>query len=350
MAEAEAATDRYGIFSLGALQFGLHLDALREVVPRAHLSALPCALSSVVGGIDLRGVLVPVVDLRLALGREISHDEDAWSVVVMRYEQRLLGLLASSVGGVVDCPADKLSRISVLDGADAVIAGGFKRSDDGTLVSVLSPRMLANMPQVPTVLDQDGVNEFAGSASAAGAAESVQPSYLVLIRCGAVPFALASNRVHTTLQEPRLRVSPWSSGYCMGVIEFDGQLVPAIDLVWLCGLGRKSAGTLPVTALPGQTKQASTQGPGYFLVLDSQALADAAELAGLARLNTPIEGAAASTGKGLLMASGGGERSQILTYDIGSKSPRRSSRSSRFCPGRRRPPSPPATSMQKVWC
>ena len=62
MPSAESGSDsRFGVFFLARMQLALALDALREVVPCGALATLPCAAPCVVGGVDLRGVLVPVV-------------------------------------------------------------------------------------------------------------------------------------------------------------------------------------------------------------------------------------------------------------------------------------------------
>ena len=101
--DPHASDRRFGVFSLATLQLALPLEALREVVPLSALSVLPCAASCVIGGIDLRGVLVPVVDLRVVIGLPATGRAPS-SVVIMIFAGRLLGLLASGVVGVFECP------------------------------------------------------------------------------------------------------------------------------------------------------------------------------------------------------------------------------------------------------
>lgn len=70
-----AVAPRYGSFVRGALQLALPMEALREVVPGAQWIALPSQAPGLVGGIDLRGVVVPVLDLQRLLGQDAGVAE-----------------------------------------------------------------------------------------------------------------------------------------------------------------------------------------------------------------------------------------------------------------------------------
>ena len=58
----------FGGLRIGGLQLALPMSALREVVPCGRLERLPARAEGLLGAIDLRGVLVPVLDLRPLIG------------------------------------------------------------------------------------------------------------------------------------------------------------------------------------------------------------------------------------------------------------------------------------------
>lgn len=360
----QASDRRFGVFSLAALQLALPLEALREVVPLSALSALPCAAPCVIGGIDLRGVLVPVVDLRVVIGLPAVGSEPR-SIVIMVFEGRLLGLLASGVVGVFECPEGGWSPMASRNGELPIFGGGFRRPDDGTMVSVLSPVGLAGLRDVPMVENsgRDPSQLTGVGAQGGGLAEA----YLMLVRTGSVPMALASEAVHTTILHPEILNSPLTGGWCLGIIEHAGLKVPAVDLLALCGLGEIAnpwltqafliqypqglvafmvdqiidvvradarglvpippgtlpgdalfAGALPMDSLPGVTAGSELQA-GYFLMLDAGQVTGHRDLSGLARMNTPVDARGLdasrprSDGEARLLA----ERCQVLTYDLG---------------------------------
>lgn len=363
----DEAERRFGVFFLAAMQLGLPLEALREVVPRGQLAALPCAAPCVVGGVDLRGTLVPVVDLRRVIGMDPAAGE-ADSIVIMAHEGRLLGLLASGVVGVFTCEAGGWSRLEARNAALPLFDGGFRRPDDGVLVSVLSPAGLAGLQDVPMVDcpgSGRGLSLNAATAGDGGAAEA----YLMLVRTGQVPMALASDVVYTTILHPQVLNSPLAGGWCLGIIEYAGVRIPAVDLLAFCGLGEIAnpwltqaflvqyprgwvafmvdeisdvvrtgsrvsvpipagtlprdglfAGALPMDGLSDRALSDAGRQTAYSLLLDTQQLRANPELQGLARVNTPVDGAAAGAGAASgpdAEAQRAGARCQVLTYDLG---------------------------------
>ncbi|NML28444.1 chemotaxis protein CheW [Zoogloea dura] len=360
-----AGERRFGVFFLASMQLGLPLEALREVVPRGALAALPCAAPCVVGGVDLRGTLVPVVDLRRVIGMDPAAGE-ADSIVIMAHEGRLLGLLASGVVGVFTCEAGGWSRLEARNAALPLFDGGFRRPDDGVLVSVLSPEGLAGLQDVPMVDCPGSARGLSLNPAATGTGGAAE-AYLMLVRTGPVPMALASDAVYTTILHPQILNSPLAGGWCLGIIEYAGVRIPAVDLLAFCGLGEIAnpwltqaflvqyprgwvafmvdeiidvlrtgscvpvpipAGTLPrdglfAGALPmavltcGAVSDAGRQ-TAYSLLLDAQQIRANPELQGLGRVNTPVDGAAAGTAGGPDdEAQLAGTRCQVLTYDLG---------------------------------
>lgn len=362
--DPHASDRRFGVFSLATLQLALPLEALREVVPLSALSMLPCAASCVIGGIDLRGVLVPVVDLRVVIGLPAAGSEPR-SIVIMVFEGRLLGLLASGVVGVFECPDGGWSPMASRNAELPIFGGGFRRPDDETMVSVLSPVGLAGLRDVPMV-ENSGRDPSQLAVRGGQGGGLIADSYLMLVRTGSVPMALASESVHTTILHPEILNSPLTGGWCLGIIEHAGIKVPAVDLLALCGLGEIAnpwltqaflvqypqglvafmvdqiidvvradarglvpippgtlpgdalfAGALPMDSLPGVMAGDDLQA-GYFLMLDAGQLTRHRDLSGLGRMNTPVDGRADPSRQNAgadarLLA----ERCQVLTYDLG---------------------------------
>ena len=116
------------------------------------------------------------------------------------------------------------------------IALAVTRPDDGSMVSVLSPVGLAGLRDVPMV-ENSGRDPSqlprGGELGGGGLTEA----YLMLVRTGSVPMALASEAVHTTILHPEILNSPLTGGWCLGIIEHNGYKIPAVDTLAFCGLG-----------------------------------------------------------------------------------------------------------------
>ena len=258
----------YGGFCIGDMQLALPMAALREVVPCLGLVALPCPAACVVGGIDLRGVLVPVVDLRIVFGRAPGATAAA-SVIIMVHGGSLLGLLADGVTGIFlhadgsesgaqyaahpaahpaahkPAPGTAQAAPTAAPWADhaALYAGSIRRADTGDLVSVLSAAALTRLPQVPMTPDPAPQRLLADSA-AIDQAHGAARMPVMLVRCGRIAMAIDALAVHATLSDPAIHGSVLAQGECLGVIDYAGQHIAAVDLLALCGLGRLQGQTL----------------------------------------------------------------------------------------------------------
>lgn len=246
----------FGGFTLGGMSLALPMAALREVLPCAGLTPLPCPAPSVPGGVDLRGTTVAALDLRVLLGQPPQPLPAGACVVIIAHQGRLLGLLADGVTGVFQAAAGSLARAEASDPLAAILAGSVRREDNGQVLTLLSPQALAALPQVPWVHDPAAEAEADGMAAPAQADAAVddgatQVTTMVLLRCGPLPLALDAMQVHATVPGVQLRPSPLAQGHCRGVMSHLGRDVPAVDPLALCGLGRLDlANPLQAVLLP----------------------------------------------------------------------------------------------------
>ena len=369
MTEA-AAKESFGGFALGALQMALPMAALREVMPCAELAELPCPAACVIGGISVRGAVVPVVDLRIVLGRPLPA-EASRNVVIMMYEGKILGLIADAVTGIFDALPGTLRRSSVADSGAAIFLAGAVRADNQTMVSVLSPEALARLPQVPMVEDPEPTRQAthadADGAAAAEAADAAVP--MMLLHCGGIPLAVEAMVVHATLSNPAVAPSALATQHCRGVVDYAGLSIPAIDLQSLCGLGRMDleggaqafvaslaagqvafliggvvdvvqtsrqdvrpvpafalprsglfAGALPLSALPDDlVERAGTVVAQQYLVIDATRLRSCPEVVALSGLNVASDASAGDGGAASATGSRPSGRRSMLTYQLQSE-------------------------------
>lgn len=80
------------IFEVGGRRFGLPASDLREIVRAVTITPLPHAPASIEGAIDLRGTVVPVVDLRRLLGLPARGVALSDHLVIARLDEALVAL------------------------------------------------------------------------------------------------------------------------------------------------------------------------------------------------------------------------------------------------------------------
>jgi len=246
MSEALAG-QRYGVFYLGRMQLALPVESLKEVTPMGELSALPSEAACIIGAISLRGLMVPVLDLRRIIHHEGSLPPNA-DVIIMEHEGRLLGLAADGAVGVYALAESDVHPIGPREPLASVLMAGFERPDDASLVSVLSPVAIANIPHVPLVRapqDAQVSRGIGGSVEKRALGQLADPRHLMLMRCSGIPVAMASQAVFTTLIQPQVQGSHMASGNFKGMMRFGEQDIPALDLAALCGFAPRDASLPP---------------------------------------------------------------------------------------------------------
>jgi purine-binding chemotaxis protein CheW len=84
-------------FKVGEEVFGLEIGEVREVIEYREVTPVPRAPSFVAGIISLRGVILPVVDLRRRFGLEAAEPRPETVVLVLEVEGRHVGFIADKI-------------------------------------------------------------------------------------------------------------------------------------------------------------------------------------------------------------------------------------------------------------
>ena len=127
--DGQYSDGQYCTFHVAGLYFGVRVRQVQEVIRHQPMTPVPLAPPAVRGLINLRGQIVPAIDLRRRLG---LPDADAVSEppmnVVVRTADGVVSLLVDQIGEVLDLdPADYERPPETLTGvARACIGGVYK--------------------------------------------------------------------------------------------------------------------------------------------------------------------------------------------------------------------------------
>jgi len=94
-------------FRIGRETFGLPISIVREIVRVPEITSVPNAPDYIEGVINLRGRIIPIVDLRKRFGEKSFEPDKRNRVVVVEIEARTIGLIVNSASEVLRLsPAD----------------------------------------------------------------------------------------------------------------------------------------------------------------------------------------------------------------------------------------------------
>lgn len=120
-----AATGEYLTFRLGAEEYGIDILKVQEIRSYEAPTRIANAPQFVKGVVNLRGVIVPIIDLRLSLGCERAEYDDFTVVIVLSVKGKIVGAVVDAVSEVVTLGADAIRPAPELptNFSDDVIVG-----------------------------------------------------------------------------------------------------------------------------------------------------------------------------------------------------------------------------------
>jgi purine-binding chemotaxis protein CheW len=99
------------IFQLDKELFGLDIYRIVEITRMLEITKVPRSLSFIEGIINLRGKIIPVVDLRKRIGFASAPPTRLSRVIIIKIEGHRLGLVVDSVDRVVKIPKDTVEPV-----------------------------------------------------------------------------------------------------------------------------------------------------------------------------------------------------------------------------------------------
>jgi purine-binding chemotaxis protein CheW len=98
---ASGQTKQFITFTLDALEYGIDIMVVREIKGWAHTTMIPNAPPHVRGVINLRGIIVPIFDLRARFGMGLTEPTRMHVVIIVATGRRTVGLLVDAVSDII---------------------------------------------------------------------------------------------------------------------------------------------------------------------------------------------------------------------------------------------------------
>lgn len=122
-------------FKLGTEEFGVDILKVQEINKMMNITKIPNAPAFIEGVINLRGKIIPIVDLRKRLGfREQPYDKST-RIIVVELEGLVLGFIVDSVSEVLRIPENTIEPPpSMVAGIESEYIEGVGKLDDRLLI------------------------------------------------------------------------------------------------------------------------------------------------------------------------------------------------------------------------
>ena len=140
--ENHSRPGEYLTYRVGAEEYGIDIQKVQEIRSYEAPTRIANAAPFVKGVVNLRGVIVPIVDLRIKLGCETAEYTEVTVVVVLNVRGRIVGAVVDSVSDVIDLESSAIKPPPDLSTSDPGFITGIASLGERMLILVDIEAML----------------------------------------------------------------------------------------------------------------------------------------------------------------------------------------------------------------
>ncbi|MCS7053245.1 MAG: chemotaxis protein CheW [Ignavibacterium sp.] len=143
-------------FNIGNEEFGIDILKVEEIIRLISITKIPNAPDFIEGVINLRGKVIPVIDLRTRLKREKKQHDNNTRVIVVEVNGRTVGFIVDSVREVLRVPKSITEPPpSIVAGVDSEYITAIGKLEDRLLIlldleKVLSHKQKEELAEIDT--------------------------------------------------------------------------------------------------------------------------------------------------------------------------------------------------------
>jgi purine-binding chemotaxis protein CheW len=121
--DLDAQKDKYLSFNIATEVYAIAITYVTEIIGMLNITEVPQTPSYIKGVINLRGKVIPVMDIRLRFSMEPREYDERTCVIVVNINDNTVGLVVDTVSEVLDIPPENVE-----------VSGNFANSADQNFI------------------------------------------------------------------------------------------------------------------------------------------------------------------------------------------------------------------------
>lgn len=213
----------FGSFFIAGSEFAISVGFVQEVVnPPAAYSSLPLSAGYLVGLFNLRGAIIPVIDLQKLLDLKGGDARGERKIAILELDGHCIGVLFERTGEIFRGVEEEKSEF--LEGSEGkgCVQGVFKKDGGERIVQILNVSALFRLDRLPKAAESARRQE--GRMSKKGAR-----SQCIAFTVGPAQCALGISEIQEIIKIKEVTHTALAVGNCVGAFDLRGVTVPIID-------------------------------------------------------------------------------------------------------------------------
>jgi purine-binding chemotaxis protein CheW len=131
------------VFTLGSEEYALDILKVQEIRGYEPVTRVVGAPDYLKGVVNLRGVIVPIVDMRIRMNLERAASDQHGVVIVLNLTKRVVGMVVDSVSDVMMLKPEQIQPAPKFGGALTSYLTGLASADDRMMILVDIEKLMA---------------------------------------------------------------------------------------------------------------------------------------------------------------------------------------------------------------
>lgn len=138
--------EQFVVFGIGQERYGLDVSLVVSIERMLPITRMPHADDFVLGVINLRGEIIPVIDTCRRLGLEPSEETEASRIIIVQYRDYKVGLKVDAVFNVMHFDTQRMQEFDKITAENKAQYFNYVIHDENDIILV---------PNIPRLLDID---------------------------------------------------------------------------------------------------------------------------------------------------------------------------------------------------
>jgi purine-binding chemotaxis protein CheW len=222
----------------GSLEFGLHIATIREIIKVPEIKRTVLTIDYCIGMVNLRGTIVPLIDLRLFLkiGDDAVPDKESQRIVILKMAEMHIGFLADTVESIVTFFEEEILPIPMFAQERTDMMQGLLSQPERGNVILLNESKMLSTDEVLAIsrghqslyADKKAVIDTHKKSTERGTYLSFRLDFPLTTKLGEIEEIA---KLSDELMRP-----PGYPSYVMGMMKMRGEVVTVIDLRTMYGM------------------------------------------------------------------------------------------------------------------
>jgi purine-binding chemotaxis protein CheW len=222
--------DIYGSFSLSGTEFAISVKSIQEVVNEPdHYKSIPLSPDYLLGLFNLRGMIIPVVDLRRIFRFPETAEVIEKKIAIIEHGDLCVGILFDTTCEVFNGSDIEKNDFNEKENTteNQVVQGVFKLDDGNRIIQILDPFKILNLNDLPRP-DISAANK----SNRKNKGPKIQ---CISFQVGNANCSLGINAIQEIVRVKKIDNTALSNEICLGAINVRSNTIPVIDFSKILG-------------------------------------------------------------------------------------------------------------------